>query len=167
MSWKDRIQGKTFEYIEPIEHGGEKVQSIKNNNKYKVPKDYLRDFTHKPQKPQKPQKGEGNTHSKVKMGNSQNNRTPAQNIPSPEPAGMGPEYERLWHRAWKLANEIDNPEGAPIEARRAKLPELMRMRDRMAAIEWRAAVKGGGYDVGSFGSKNRTTVAKGQVFHHL
>jgi hypothetical protein len=139
MSWKDRIQGKTFEYIEPMEHGGEKVQSIKNNNKYKVPKDYLRDFTHKTQKPQKPQKGEGNTHRRVKIRNPENNPTPAQETPAPSPASLGPEYENLWHRAWKLANEIDNPGGAPLAERRAKLPELDDLRARMATIERQAA----------------------------
>jgi hypothetical protein len=56
-------------------------------------------------------------------------------IPAPEPAGLGHEYETLWNKAWLLAAWIDNPEGAPIEDRRAKLPELMRMRDRMADIE--------------------------------
>jgi hypothetical protein len=56
-------------------------------------------------------------------------------IPSPEPAGMGPEYNRIWNQAWELADWIDNPEGAPIEERRAKLPGLMRMRDKLADLE--------------------------------
>lgn len=55
-------------------------------------------------------------------------------IPAPEPAGMGAEYTRIWNQAWILAEWIDNPQGAPIEARRAKLPELDRLRERMAAI---------------------------------
>lgn len=55
-------------------------------------------------------------------------------IPSPEPAKMGPEYTRLWNRAWELAEWIDDPAAAPIEERRAKLPELDNLRDRMAAI---------------------------------
>jgi hypothetical protein len=45
-------------------------------------------------------------------------------IPSPEPPGMGPEYDHLWNEAWRLADWIDDPDGAPIEDRRAKLPEL-------------------------------------------
>lgn len=75
------------------------------------------------------------THSKVKIGKSENNRTPAQKIPAPEPAGMGPEYADLWNRAWELAEWIDNPDGAPLADRKAKLPELLALRDRMAEIE--------------------------------
>jgi len=56
-------------------------------------------------------------------------------IPSPTPAGMGPEYQRIWSQAWTLADWIDDPDGAPLEERRARLPELMMLRDRMAEIE--------------------------------
>ena len=73
-------------------------------------------------------------NSVVKIGKSENNPTPAA-TPAPEPPGMGAEYADLWNRAWALADYIDNPDGAPIEARRAKLPELDRMRDRLAEIE--------------------------------
>lgn len=55
-------------------------------------------------------------------------------IPAPEPAGMGAEYTRIWNQAWTLAEWIDNPQGAPLEARKARLPELDRLRERMAAI---------------------------------
>ena len=54
--------------------------------------------------------------------------------PAPEPPGMGPEYERIWNRAWELAEWIDNPDGAPLAERCAKLPELDDLRERMAAI---------------------------------
>lgn len=73
------------------------------------------------------------TTSKVKD-QSTLDRTPAQKIPAPEPAGMGPEYDRLWNEAWRLADFIDDPDGAPIEARRARLPELNQMRARMDKI---------------------------------
>lgn len=56
-------------------------------------------------------------------------------IPSPSPAGLGPEYESLWNRAWRLADFIDDPQGAPLAERKAKLPELDRLRGRMAEIE--------------------------------
>ena len=56
-------------------------------------------------------------------------------IPTPEPPGMGPEYADLWNRAWTLADYIDNPDGAPLAERRAKLPELEDLRARMAEIE--------------------------------
>lgn len=55
-------------------------------------------------------------------------------IPAPSTPGMGPEYERIWNRAWELAEWIDDPAAAPIEQRRAKLPELDDLRARMAAI---------------------------------
>lgn len=64
-------------------------------------------------------------------------------IPAPDPAGLGPEYERLWHRTWKLADYIDNPDGAPLADRRAKLPELDRLRERMAEIERQAGPPAG------------------------
>jgi len=54
--------------------------------------------------------------------------------PPPSPAGMGAEYDRLWNEAWRLADFIDDPSAAPIEQRRARLPELDRLRARMAAI---------------------------------
>jgi len=56
-------------------------------------------------------------------------------IPAPEPAGKGPEYTRIWNQAWELAEWIDNPGGAPLAERRAKLPELEDLRARMAEIE--------------------------------
>ncbi len=55
-------------------------------------------------------------------------------IPAPEPPGMGAEYDRLWNEAWLLADFIDG-DTAPLEARKERLPELLRMRDRLAEIE--------------------------------
>ena len=55
-------------------------------------------------------------------------------IPPPEPSNLGPVYACLWDAAWRLADEIDNPVGAPIEERRARLPELLAMNDRMAEL---------------------------------
>jgi hypothetical protein len=60
--------------------------------------------------------------------------TPAQKMPAPEPPGIGPEYERIWDQAWTLAEWIDDPDGASIEDRRAKLPKLDDLRERMAEI---------------------------------
>jgi hypothetical protein len=59
----------------------------------------------------------------------------SETMPSPSPAGMGPEYERIWNQAWKLAEWIDDQSAAPIEERRARLPELNKLRARMAEIE--------------------------------
>jgi hypothetical protein len=58
-------------------------------------------------------------------------------IPAPSPPGMGHEYDDLWNKAWILADFVDG-DTAPYADRKARLPELMQMRDRMAAIEWRA-----------------------------
>jgi hypothetical protein len=66
-------------------------------------------------------------------------------IPAPSPPGMGAEYHRLWNQAWRLADFIDDPEGTPIEGRRAKLPELYHLRAQMADIE-RQAVPASGPD---------------------
>jgi hypothetical protein len=56
------------------------------------------------------------------------------NIPDPEPGGMGSEYNRLWNKAWKLADFVDG-DTAPYNERVERLSELMQMRDRMAEIE--------------------------------
>ena len=55
-------------------------------------------------------------------------------IQAPEPAGLGPEYTDLWNRAWNLADWIDDPYGAPIGERRAKLSELDDLKERMVKI---------------------------------
>lgn len=55
---------------------------------------------------------------------------------APEPpAGCAPEYAALWNQAHGLADFIDNPHGAPLEERRARLPELNELRAEMTAIE--------------------------------
>jgi hypothetical protein len=139
MGWRDRVK-KSFGDSEYI---GEGIQNLKNQEKER--KEGLKTtfiyYPHNPQNPQnrqnegeKPKTEQRNTTSKVKDQRTLD-RTPAQKIPAPEPAGMGPEYDRLWNEAWELADWIDNPEGAPIEERRAKLPGLMRMRDKLADLE--------------------------------
>jgi hypothetical protein len=59
-------------------------------------------------------------------------------IPAPEPPGLGPEYHRIWNQAWTLADWIDDPAAASLAERKAKLPELDRLRGRMADIERQA-----------------------------
>jgi hypothetical protein len=61
-----------------------------------------------------------------------------QQIPAPEPAGLGPRYEALWNQAWTLADYIDNPHGSSLAERKARLPELNRLRAEMAEIERQA-----------------------------
>jgi hypothetical protein len=48
----------------------------------------------------------------------------------------------LWNQAWRLADFIDDPKVAPIEGRRAKLPELYHLRAQMADIERQGAAPG-------------------------
>ena len=55
-------------------------------------------------------------------------------IPAPSPPGLGSEYAGLWYKAWRLADYIDNHDGAPIEQRRARLPELDNLQNQMASI---------------------------------
>lgn len=117
MNWRNRVK-KSFEDIE---------QGVKNNNK----KGLKTTFTCYPQNPPNPEK---ETTSEVES-QTEPEPTPAQNIPAPAPPGLGIEYTRLWNQAWTLADYIDNPQGAPLAERKAKLPELMQMRDRMAEIE--------------------------------
>jgi hypothetical protein len=160
MGWRDRVK-KSFGDFEDIEHRGRNVKSDKNNNK-KGSQVIFNGYPHNPQNPQNPEKETGgkvgskkepDTPRAVKIGNSEDKSicgnsanklpTPAQNIPAPEPAGMGAEYESLWHRAWKLADFIDNPAEAPLAERRARLPELDDLRERMAAIEKAGVVSHG------------------------
>ena len=154
MGWRDRVK-KSFGDFEDIEHRGKNVKSDRNNNK-KGSQVILNGYPHNPQNPQNPEK-----ETEKKVGSKKEpERTPAQNIPDPDhntpknlfgyynqinnpaaaipapsPPGMGPEYENLWHRAWELADFIDDPAAAPLAERKAKLPELDRMRERMAEIE--------------------------------
>ncbi len=141
MNWRKKIKGG-FESIESIEHKSREVvniKNIKNNNIYKVSKGYLEKYTHNTQNPQNTQNPEKETkNTRMVKTQSTPEKTPAQNIPAPEPAGLGPEYESLWNAAWKLADFIDNPDGAPYEERRARLPELDRLRAEMVEIERQA-----------------------------
>jgi len=58
------------------------------------------------------------------------------NIPPPEPANLGPVYDRLWMEAWTLADKIDDHKsGIPVEERRAMMPELDRMRAELSRLE--------------------------------
>ena len=56
-------------------------------------------------------------------------------IPAPEPAGMGPVYAELWKTAWRLADEIDDVNGAPLAERLALMPELNALRYAMSRME--------------------------------
>lgn len=141
MGWRDRVK-KSFA---DSAYKAEGIQSLKNPEKkekegLKTTFIHLTQYTQNTQNP-KNGTGEGgksedpkpDTPSTVKD-QSTPKPTPAQNTPEPSPADMGPEYERIWNRAWELADWIDDPDGATIEARRAKLPELDDLRERMAFI---------------------------------
>jgi hypothetical protein len=64
-------------------------------------------------------------------------------IQPPEPPGQGHVYESLWTAAWRLADETDNPDSATLAERKAKIPELNRLRAEMAEIERQAAPTAG------------------------
>jgi hypothetical protein len=119
MGWRDRVD-KSFANIGDIANRDQKLKTEKERKE--GPKVFFNHPSHNSHYSQKP---------KDKTGAD---RKPESKIPAPEPAGMGPEYERIWNQAWELAEWIDNPDGAPIEERRARLPELDDLRDRMAAI---------------------------------
>lgn len=138
MGWRDRVK-KSFGDSEYIGEGIQNSKKIEKERKEGSKTTFIY-YPHNPQNPQnrenegeKPKTDQENTPSTVKD-QSTPKPTPAQNIPAPEPAGMGPEYDRLWNQAWTLADWIDDPAAAPIEDRRAKLPELDDLRERMAAI---------------------------------
>jgi hypothetical protein len=135
MGWRDRVK-KSFADSAHIAEGDKNLKNQENNNK-KGLKTSIIYLTHNTQNTQnegkKPKLDQGNTTSKVKD-QSTPEPTPAADIPAPEPPGMGAEYHRIWNQAWTLADYIDDPDGAPLAERRAKLPELDRLRARMAAI---------------------------------
>jgi hypothetical protein len=120
MGWRDRVD-KSFANFGDIANRDQKLKKTEKERKEgsKVFSSYP---SHNSQYSQKP---------KDKTGVD---RKPGSAIPAPSPPGMGPEYDDLWNRAWGLAEWIDNPDGAPIEERRAKLPELDRLRAEMDAI---------------------------------
>jgi hypothetical protein len=76
---------------------------------------------------------------------------------------MGPEYTRLWNRAWELAEWIDDPAAAPIEERRARLSELLALRDRMAEIERQAAPDHGTSPPGTWHTWGSSTTTRGRT----
>jgi len=45
------------------------------------------------------------------------------------------QHDELWEKAWALADEIDDVNGAPIEDRRSMMPELNRMRVELVRLE--------------------------------
>jgi hypothetical protein len=145
MGWRDRVK-KSFGDSEYI---GEGVENLKNQEKKR--KEGLKTtfiyYPHNPQNPQnrqkegeKPEPDQGDATSTVK---EQSTPKPDPGDLSQPPAGSTPEYRKLWAEAWTLADWIDEPNGAPIEDRRARLPELMQLRARMAEIERQAVPTAG------------------------
>lgn len=120
MGWRDRVD-KSFANIGDIANRDQKLKKTEKERKEgsKVFSSYPSHNSHYSQNPK---------------GKTGVDRKPGSAIPAPEPPGMGPEYERIWNQAWELAEWIDDPAAAPIEQRRARLPELDRLRARMAAI---------------------------------
>src|SRR3989339_224112 len=58
--------------------------------------------------------------SDISRGQSINQENERPNIPPAQPAGMGPEYEKIWTDAWTLTDQIDDfRNGIAIEDRRA------------------------------------------------
>ncbi len=89
-----------------------------------------------PQKEQKEQKGYHEQAFATFAAFAPKDRNEKQIIPPPDPAGLGPEYNDLWAKAWTLADWIDdNNGGIDIEQRRARMPELIRMRDELSRLE--------------------------------
>jgi hypothetical protein len=143
MGWRDRVK-KSFADIADTAEG---IQNLKNPEK-KEKEGFKTTFKHLTQNTQNTQNGpdEGgkskdpkpdqdpDKNRAVKMSVGQNKPDPAA-TPAPEPASLGAEYADLWNRAWKLADFIDNPQAAPLAERKARLPALDRLRERMADIE--------------------------------
>jgi hypothetical protein len=137
MGWRDRVK-KSFGDFEDI---GEGVENLKNQEKER--KEGLKTtFIHYPHNTQNPQNRQNEGEKPEPEQADANSKVKEQSTPEPDPgdlsqppAGSTPEYKDLWHRAWRLADYIDNPGGAPLADRRAKLPELNRLRERMAEIE--------------------------------
>jgi hypothetical protein len=147
MGWRDRVK-KGFGDFEDIEKG---IKNLKTTEKERK-EGFKTTFIPPPHNTQNPQnrKNEGKRTESLRPNQTNIDRmvkskkippAPAE-IPAPEPAGLGAEHDRLWNEAWCLAEWIDNPEGAPIEDRRARLPELDRMRERMAEIVRQASPAG-------------------------
>jgi hypothetical protein len=120
MGWRDRVD-KSFANIGGIANRDQKLKTEKERKE--GPKVFFSYPSHNSHYSQNPK---DRTRVDRKTGSE---------IPAPVPAGMGPEYERIWNQAWKLAEWIDDQATAPIEERRARLPELNKLRARMEEIE--------------------------------
>lgn len=120
MGWRDRVK-KSFAYSADIAEGIQNLKKTEKERKEGLKTTFIH-LTHNTHNTQNRQPDQADTTSKVKKEN-----TP--------PAGSTLEYKKLWAEAWTLADWIDDSRGAPIEERRARLPELMLLCDRMAEIE--------------------------------
>ena len=137
MGWRDRAK-KSFGDFEDIEKG---IKNLKTTEKERK-EGFKTTFIPPPHNTQNPQnrknEDEGSEYLRFDQANAtgttESKKTSPAAVPAPSPVGLGAEYDRLWNEAWRLAELIDNPEGATIEKRRARLPELDRMRERMAEI---------------------------------
>lgn len=56
-------------------------------------------------------------------------------IPTSSPPGMGADYADPCDQAWQMDDFINDPDGASDNKRRARLPDLLQKRDRMAKQE--------------------------------
>jgi hypothetical protein len=146
MGWRDRAK-KNFGDFEDIEKG---IKNLKTTEKERK-EGFKTTFIPPPHNPQNPQnrknEGEGFEYLRPDQakitGMVESKKTSPATVPAASPVGLCAEYDRLWNEAWRLAEGIDNPEGAPIEERRASLPKLDRMRERMVEIERQAVPPAG------------------------
>ena len=138
MGWRDRVK-KSFGDSEHIVEGIQNSKKIEKERKDDLKTTFIY-YPHNPQNPQNRKNGdsEADTPRPVKT-KTNTGRPPARNIPAPTPPGLGLKYAGLWNRAWCLADEIDDVTGAPIEERRARLPELEQMILELTRLEKRGA----------------------------
>lgn len=129
MGWRDRVK-KSFAYSADIAEGIQNLKKTEKKRKEGLKTTFIH-LTHNTQNTQNRQ----NESEKPKAEPEQANTTREVKKESTPPAGSTLEYKKLWAEAWTLADWIDDSRGAPIEERRARLPELMLLCDRMAEIE--------------------------------
>jgi hypothetical protein len=120
MGWRDRVD-KSFANIGDIANRDQKLKKTEKERK-EGSKVFFRCPSHNSHNSQNPKDKSGWTEK------------PGSEIPAPEPAGMGAEYESLWKEAWRLADEIDDVNGAPLTKRLALMPELNALRHAMARM---------------------------------
>lgn len=123
MGWRDRVKNNSA-YSAYIAEGNQNLKN-QNNNNNKGLKLNFNTYTQNTQITQNPEKDKAAPHT---------------NSTVKDQPSIQEQHTTLWKKAWTLADEIDDVTGAPIEIRRARLPELQDLIKELTRLEKLGAI---------------------------